>query len=263
MEGYAIPQGANLLASTGRLTEGAYRRVHETGQMVSSVYRKDGLKPGNEAHRTLLKVRLIHAVVRYHTKDHPERVGLPEDEIPINQIGMAFTLTQFCWFVLENIKRLGMHPTRTEEKSLADTWRYAAYLLGVDHRLTPETYAQQAWLHDCIMQSQTAVNDNSRLLSRSLLKAVSRQAGFPVPEGLLMAFSRFFIGDDLADQLGFRKSKGWNLIVRSFTLLYAPLNIMRRFIPSLLNPVSRFGRWYTDYMILRGLDGKETDFNLK
>ena len=261
MEGYVIPQGANLLASTKKLTEGAFKRIHETGQMVTSVYVEDGLKVGNEGFTTLVKVRLIHAIVRYHVRPHRARIDLPLDEEPINQIGNAFTLTQFSDLVLRNVEKFHMGPNQAESESLEDMWRYVGYLLGVDEAILPKNRAEQAWLHDQVMAIQTNANENSRLLASSLINAVTQQTKITMPSGLMTEFTRFMLGDKVCTELGFEPHKGWRKLVRSLPYVLAPLNFIRQKLPLLQKPLVWFGDWYSQYMVQKGQGGKKTDFN--
>ena len=261
MEGYVIPQGANLLASTKKLTDGAFKRIHETGQMVTSVYAENGLRVGGEGHRTLVKVRLIHAVVRFHVQPHLKRINLPEDEVAINQIGNAFTLSQFCYLVLHNVEKFNMGPNTAEQQSLEKMWRHVGYLLGVDERILPKTLAEQAWLHDVIIERQNDPNENTKLLADSLINAVTKQTKISIPTGLLTSFTRFMLGEAMCQSLGFKQHNGWFYFIKTLPLILAPLNYLRQKLPILQKPFIAFGDWYSQYAVLKGQGGKKTDFN--
>jgi hypothetical protein len=61
---YDSPSIASVLATTGRLIDGAERRIRETGQWVATAMLPGGLRPGQDGYIATLQVRLLHAQKR-------------------------------------------------------------------------------------------------------------------------------------------------------------------------------------------------------
>ncbi|MGH2726932.1 MAG: oxygenase MpaB family protein, partial [Actinomycetota bacterium] len=98
-ECYAAKKGVQVLRLTARLATDPKRRVVETAQMVLDVMSPGGMQPGARGYRTVRKVRLMHAGVRYLILHDPRiaRNGESGKEViwsadwglPINQEDMA------------------------------------------------------------------------------------------------------------------------------------------------------------------------------
>ena len=70
-ECYAAAKGVQVLQLTARLASDTKRRVVETAQMVLDVMAPGGMQPGARGYRTVRKVRLMHAGVRYLIENDP------------------------------------------------------------------------------------------------------------------------------------------------------------------------------------------------
>jgi hypothetical protein len=205
-ESYACAKGAKVLQLTGRLNEQsgareAYtRRIVETAQFVVNVMLPGSMEPDGQAIRTIQKVRLIHATIRYYL--HKNGWDTAQYGAPINQEDMAGTLMAFSVLVLDGLKLLHVVLSAEEEEAFMHCWRVAGYLMGVDADLLPNNVTDARNLGNAILSHQMAPSDAGRELTAALIKFKEEIS----PEGKLMGLVpemiRFMVGPDIARMLG-------------------------------------------------------------
>jgi ER-bound oxygenase mpaB/B'/Rubber oxygenase, catalytic domain len=131
---YSWPVGNKPLSLSGNLVHRASQRLKDTTRYVFAVSQPDGLSRFSEGFIMTVKVRLIHAQMRRLLQQsgewHDEQWGAP-----INQCHMAGTNLLFSVGVLDALTRIGYLFKPAEREALIHLWRYAGYLLGVEHEL--------------------------------------------------------------------------------------------------------------------------------
>ena len=205
VEGYAHNKPSQVLVATGRLQKDVSRRIYETGQMLHNLVGDDGLRPGGLGHRTIMEVRLLHAAVRQFLRNNP-KWDVDKYDMPINQEDMAGTILEFDFMVVRGLKRLGVRISRQEHESMHYFWRYAGYLLGVDENLLTTTLEEQEIMALQLTSHLYDPSPDSESLAKALLKDMSGKPPFNLPYDVLLAFSRYLIGDKVADDLNIYSS---------------------------------------------------------
>lgn len=207
--GYCSPAGNKPLAFSGRLEEDAPRRLAETSRFVEAVTAPGGMRRGGAGFACTVKVRLVHASVRRMLERSP-RWRARDWGAPINQADMAGTILLFSHVALDGLDKLGFHTTRAEREDLLHLWRYVAYVIGVKDELRCATADEAAALWDLLTSTQDPPDDDSRALARALLESPIQSARTPAalararrmrPIGYTL--SRYLLGDELADRLGY------------------------------------------------------------
>lgn len=243
VEGYAHNKPSQVLVRTGRLQKDVSRRIYETGQMLHNIQGPEGLRPGGIGHRTLMEVRLLHAAVRHFLKD-PARWDVATLDLPINQEDMAGTVLEFDFMVVRGMKRLGLRVTREEHESMHYFWRYAGYLLGVKEELLSTTLEEQEVL---ALQLTTHLYDptpDGEALAKALLRDMANQPPFNVPENVLLAFSRYLVGDQLANDFHLESTVPAEVAVRAVKAAVAASSRAHRMLPEFA--LRRMERWSRD-----------------
>jgi len=95
--GYSSAKTAKVLTSTGYLStdvkQGTAKRLLETTQFIFNVMEENTFTFNSKGVKHILKVRLLHAIIRHHLmKHHWEKAKY---DIPINQEDMAGTILTF------------------------------------------------------------------------------------------------------------------------------------------------------------------------
>jgi hypothetical protein len=265
--GYTTPAGNKPLIFSGRLSEQAPRRIHETARFVQATLAPRGMHPHADGYCITLKVRLIHAQVRRMIV----RSGRWDFEAwgePINQHDLVGTALLFSLVVLEGLRQLGAHITPQESHAYMHLWRYSSHLMGVDPDLMPGTEGEARVLGDLFAATEAEPDADSRRLTRALLQSpmvVAKTAQEKRKAARVMRFSaavcRELIGTELADKLGVPSSP-WSLAVPLVRRLVSGMESIRESVPFAGGPALRVGAKYWDRVVEVGLAGATAEFAL-
>jgi hypothetical protein len=262
--GYASPAGNKPLVLSGRLREAAAPRLHETSRFVQSVVRAGSVRPGADAWRITLRVRLMHAKVRRmilaSSKWRAELWGLP-----INQHDMVATSLLFSNVTLGGLRLLGLEISQQESDDFMHLWRWVSHVMGVDPALVPGTEAEGLRLGDLIGATQAPPDDDSRALTLALLE---HGLSHPDPKeralarrnlGLARAIARLMLGDVLADQLGLARARERFLLPPAIAIIRG-LERARLRSPTLEERLVQRGERYWNMVLDKGLGYATRDF---
>ncbi len=211
VEGYMGGKAVHVLVATGRLHQDVLHRLNETAQMSHNMFQPGGMRPGAPGHRIILEVRLLHAMVRKYLRARGWDVAQWDE--PINQEDMAFTVIEFNTLATRGMDRLGASLSRADREALHHLWRYAGWLHGVDESLLTDSVEEELYLYDRVCEHQYHLTEESRMLGRTVLSAVSGQPPFYLPEGFLHALARVCLGDEVADFYGLNPDPRWTAAV--------------------------------------------------
>jgi hypothetical protein len=203
---YESPSIAAVLATTGRLVEGADRRIRETGKWVATAMLPGSLRVGQPGYVATLQVRMLHAEMRRLVR------GRGYDEhahgTPINQVDLARTWMDFTVTSLRAEALMGFGLTTSEAASLYRVWWLLGHLLGIDARLVEGISTnEQARRVDELLQAVTGpLIPESASLAAATLTSITGElhAALNVPPSIgsraLSALARRFHGDAVADE---------------------------------------------------------------
>ena len=199
---YAARKGVQVLHRTAYLARRPNRRLFRTMQMVVDVMEPGGLGPHGYGIRTVQKVRLIHAAIRYqllHAK-WDDSLG-----IPINQEDLAGTLLTFSYLPVQGLRKLGANITGEAAEAYFQTWCAVGGVLGVRPEMIPDELEAGAELEEAICRRQFAPSDEGREMTRALIEMLERNSP-PLLEGVPAGLMRLFMKGDVADYLGIPNS---------------------------------------------------------
>ncbi|UWN47991.1 Latex clearing protein [Alcanivorax sp. ALC70] len=216
--------------ATGRLQKDVSRRIYETGQMLHNIAAPEGLRPGGLGHRTVMEVRLLHAAVRRFLAERGDWDEARYDR-PINQEDMAGTVLEFDYMVVRGLKRMGLYISREEHEAMHYFWRYAGYLLGVDEALLTTTLEEQEVLALQLTSHLYDPTGDSEALAKALLRDMSNKPPFHLPYDVLVAVSRFLIGDAMADDLNLHSRVSSAAAVRLARTVLGAASLGQRLLP--------------------------------
>lgn len=216
---YESPSISQVLATTGRLIDGADRRIRETGKWVSTAMLPGGLRPGQPGYVATLQVRMLHAHMRRLARNR----GFDEAHhgVAINQVDLARTWIDFTYTSLRAEEIMGFTLTSRETRSIYTYWWLLAHLLGVDARLVQGiSDNEQAARVDALLQYATGpLIDESATLAAATLNSITDLLGaaLHIPERLgsrgLASLARMFHGDTVADELQIPRSRAADSVI--------------------------------------------------
>ncbi|MBX3593403.1 oxygenase MpaB family protein [Sphingomonas sp.] len=205
---YQSPSITVVLAGTGRLIDGAERRIRETGKWLGTAMLPGALAPGQAGYVATIRVRLLHALVRMGAR----RKGFDETKfgVPLNQVDLGRTWMDFTLTAWSAEEEMGFGLTSSELDRLYRLWWYVGHLMGVDARLIEGISAHdQAKRVDDLFQAVTGppIAQSPQLAAAtldSIKKELNAALNVPAKLGLraLWSLVRRFHGDRVADELG-------------------------------------------------------------
>jgi hypothetical protein len=204
---YESPSIAAVLTTTGRLIDGADRRIRETGKWVATAMLPGSLRVGQPGYVATLQVRMLHANMRRFVRTR----GFDEKAhgAPINQVDLARTWMDFTVTSLRAEESMGFGLTTSETATLYRYWWLLGHLLGIDARLIEGIFSnEQARRVDELLQAVTGpLIPESATLAVATLGSITGELhdALKLPESIgskaLSALARRFHGDAIADEL--------------------------------------------------------------
>lgn len=196
---YAAADGAEVLLKSARIRNDTRRRLLETAQFVLDVMHPKAFRQEGKALASILKVRLMHATVRYHllkSKTWDKNLG-----VPVNQEDMGGTNGAFSWISLRGLRKIGFVLSQKESNAFLHRWNVIGCLLGVREELLPDSAKEAFWLDAKIAERQFKKSDAGIALTQSLRDCLMNDAKRPLPVGFTDTYMRFLLGDKVADLL--------------------------------------------------------------
>ncbi|GAB3934594.1 DUF5995 family protein [Larkinella terrae] len=206
---YTCWRGAKVLYRTGRLRvhdgslDSFTRRLMETAQFVVNILTLNSFEHDGLAIVSIQKVRLMHAVIRYHAQQH--RWDLETYGVPINQQDLVGTLLSFGVVIIDGLKQMGIELTPEESEAYLHLWKVVGHMIGVDDDLNSENADDGRFLMNAILEQQAGKSpDGGREgaeLTEACIDLMNSRLSFGPFRNLPAVFVRFFIGDNYADLL--------------------------------------------------------------
>ena len=225
---YAGADGAQVLWFSQRIKDDTFKRLEETGEFLFGIMQERDW-PNKRNFVKILKIRLIHATVRYfaaHSGQWNEAWGTP-----INQEDMAGTNLAFSYIVVRGLRKLGIKTTQTGEEAYLHLWKVVGFLLGVSQELLPENLLEAYHLDRSIAQRQFRPSEAGRGLTLALLKTLEKQVPSPTFKDLPAAQMRFLLGNEMADLLGLPQVALEKKLIEATTLPIFPKTIFQNAAP--------------------------------
>lgn len=143
---YVAEKPANVLRMTKLLEDQPTRRVFETAQFVFDVMDTRWWEPDKRGILSALKIRLMHASIRYMLLNTPGNEKFDEARWgkPINQEDMIGTNQVFSLEFFKGMEILGSPLSASDQKAWFHTWKMIARIMGMEQELLANT-VEDAW----------------------------------------------------------------------------------------------------------------------
>jgi len=210
---YLGADGAKVLYMSERIKNDTYRRLTETGSFLKAVMNYDNWK-SERIFSICLKVRLLHATIRYFTL-HSKQWNLAWG-YPINQEDMLGTNLAFSLVVLRGMEKLGYSVDKTYEDAYINTWNVIGFLLGIKQEIMPENYLEAVKIDKQIAQRQFRQSVEGQELTNSLIQVVRSFAPSEITANLLQSQSRMLLGEKYAKMLGIAETNFPNALLKMY-----------------------------------------------
>jgi hypothetical protein len=241
MGGYLASRADKTLVGAGDLVAMAPRRLAETATWWLEVTSPHGLERFSPGFKGILRVRLMHALVRagmnrradwdYERWDHP-----------VNQSLTVGTLMLFSLANTVGCQALGLRFSAAEKAAVYHFWRYVGVLMGVNPEIVPTDEADTWRLLWLQADYEFLPDDDSRRLAQALIEALGPVfnltgqglASRALRQGLthyVTSYSRLLLGKTNSDFLGLPNSKLFQAAILFTAAINRTTEIPRQYIP--------------------------------
>ena len=197
---YAAADGARVLALSERIKKNPEQRFSETAAFVWDVMAPDAFDEPGKGFSSILKVRLIHAGIRYYI--HQSDSWNSDWGFPINQEDMAGTNLSFSLIAIRGLRKMGVVISYEEQDAFIHLWNVIGYLLGLISELLPQTGLEANNLESSIRNRQFKYSEHGSGLAASLLNFINANSGGKVSRNYILGLMRYLLSDEVSDLIG-------------------------------------------------------------
>ena len=196
---YTAANGAMVLYISGLIKKQTTKRLFDTAVFVWEVMGPYAFNSTGNAYREILKVRIMHAAVRYYTLQS----GKWDNAwgLPINQEDMAGTNLSFSLIVIRGLRRLGFHVSHADQTALMHVWAVIGYLSGLNEDLIPEDVKRAQQLDAAIKKRQFRMSTHGKELTHSLTDHILAVNKSNATANDILGLMRYLLGTEIADML--------------------------------------------------------------
>lgn len=196
---YAGADGARVLLLSGKMQNNIAKRLNDTANFVWDVMSPKAFNPGGIGFSSVLKVRLIHAAIRFYLKKDPnweKKWG-----VPVNQEDMAGTNLSFSLLVLRGLRKLGYTISLNQKKAFLHLWAVIGTLSGVDDDLVQKDLKSAQVLEALIAKRQFKPSAQGQALTKSLIDHILSLGKDIAQPDEILGLMRYLLGDNMANML--------------------------------------------------------------
>ncbi|TSD63336.1 DUF2236 domain-containing protein [Inquilinus sp. KBS0705] len=223
---YTAANGAMVLYLSELIRKQTTKRLYDTALFVWEVMGPDAFDKDGNAYTEILKIRLVHAAVRYYTLQS----GKWDDAwgLPINQEDMAGTNLSFSLIVIRGLRMLGFTVSRNDQEAFMHLWAVIGYLTGLDEDLIPQNAKKAQLLDTAIKQRQFRVSIHGQQLAQSLTDHILTVNKGKASANDILGLMRYLLGTEIADMLAIKAPDlaGYKLA------LIKTINLLKTFKPT-------------------------------
>ena len=222
---------------TGRMRTKGIRRLQQNNRQLLEVLLPGGLEQYNDGWVLSIRIRMIHAKIRRliatSSEWDDEELGLP-----ISSANLGMAIAGFSGRTLYFLDKLGASLKPEERTGYVNVWRYAGYLMGIPESILYKDEEEALEIYRIGRICEPPPGLEQIVMAASLLSSSPFIAGIKSRKErkdlvkYITKLSRAMIGNDLADQLNFDKSRTFGVLWR-FKFLTKFVNLVSIF--SLVN----------------------------
>ena len=203
---------------TGRLTDRGVRRLRQNIRHLLEIMLPGGLDRHGEGWKLSVRLRLVHARVRQQLLVS-EEWDQEAHGMPLSAAHIALASCNFSGMMLWAAGRIGARLNDEERDSFMQIWRYAAWLMGVPDALLFHNEAEACETFRVGYMCEPTFGVEAIAMANSVINSAPLVIGIEDKDErkALLSYgyrlSRALLGDELADQLMFPKSRTTGALV--------------------------------------------------
>lgn len=189
-------------------------RISKTAKLGYDIGTANAYAPDGEMVVTCVKTRLVHAAVRHLLPQSPHWVNSAAEDIPISQNDIMVTWHSLPTTVMKQLTAWQVPIPAGESDAFLHSWQVCAHMLGVRDEYIPNSWSaansQSAQVLDPILAPTL---EGVALADRLLRLGVNLDLAV-LSKPVLGAFTRFLLGDKIADGLAIPREPVWDPLLR-------------------------------------------------
>ncbi len=249
---------------TGRLRDSGVRRLRQNNRHMVEMFLPGGLERYGEGWKLSVRVRLIHARVRYLLQRSADWDTAAWGE-PVSSAHLGFAIAAFSARLLRHMKALGASFDDEEAASFMQVWRYSGYVMGIPDGILFEDEADALRMFEIGGICEPPPDFESIVMANALIHAAAQVVGITDRAeaqkltGYCYRVSRAVIGDQMANDLNYPSASTFG-VLRWFRLQSRYGRLIRKAWPNHATH-SNFAH-FTDLFAASQYDEEGISYNL-
>ncbi|MBH0781131.1 oxygenase MpaB family protein [Nocardia bovistercoris] len=185
-------------------------RITKTAKLGYDIGTANAYAPDGEMIVTCVKTRLAHAGVRHLLPRSPGWSAVAEEGIPISQNDMMVTWHSLPTTVMRHLTAWKVPIPSGESAAFLHSWQLAAHMLGIRDEYIPNSWPEaESQARQTLDPILNATPEGIKLAD--ILLDLGAQLDLTVlSRGVLSAFTRFLLGERIADSLYIGREPVWS-----------------------------------------------------
>ena len=198
---------------TGRVFDEGVRPLKQNNRHQVEIFFPGGLRREGDGWKLSVRIRFVHAQVR-HLLRHSEDWDADAWGTPVSAAHLGYALACFSARTLKHSMSIGAVYTAEQRRSFCDVWRYAGHLMGIPETILYTDEENALHLYRIGSVCEPPPTEDAVLMANALINSAPAVADIKdeeerkfLVEDRIYPISRALVGDSLADQLRFPKSR--------------------------------------------------------
>nr|WP_315860748.1 oxygenase MpaB family protein [Amycolatopsis sp. EV170708-02-1] len=162
-----------------------------------------------------MKTRLVHAAVRHLLPQSPYWDAVADEQIPISQADMMVTWHSLPTTVMQKLTAWKVPIPAHESEAFLHSWQLGGHMLGIADEYLPASWAEADAQAAQVLTPILAATPEGIKLADILLGLGSSVDAGVLSKPILGAFTRFLLGDRIADWLKIPREPIWDPLLRT------------------------------------------------
>ncbi|SEU21733.1 oxygenase MpaB family protein [Nonomuraea wenchangensis] len=189
-------------------------RISKTAKLGYDIGSNNAYCPDGEMIVTAVKTRLVHAAVRHLLPQSPYWSQVADEEIPISQRDMMVTWHSLPTTVMQKLVAWKVPIPSNESAAFLHSWQVGAHMLGIKDEYIPASWAEANSQAAQVLTPILAPTPEGIKLADILLNLGSSVDAGILSKPILGAFTRFMLGDQIANWLKIGREPIWDPLLK-------------------------------------------------
>ncbi|WP_067814427.1 oxygenase MpaB family protein [Nocardia inohanensis] len=189
-------------------------RISKTAKLGYDIGNANAYAPEGEMIVTCVKTRLVHAAVRHLLPQSPHWVNSSGEDIPISQNDIMVTWHSLPTTVMKHLTAWNVPIPADESAGFLHSWQVAAHMLGVRDEYIPNSWPEANSQAAQVLAPIIAATPEGAKLADRLLGLGGNIDLAILSKPILGSFTRFLLGDKLADDLAIPREPLWDPLLQ-------------------------------------------------